>query len=227
MCVRFAEEGIIMIGIAGRLGAASGAFYVIAVIIGGSLMGSGTGVLAGAGYALVLLGFTAFIIFVGFLHRVLRDAEGADGWLATVALGAGLLHSAVRFEAQAPRMVARLRGDALPADLAGVLVDLNDMAFVITGLLLGLYCASAGAVCVTHRLLPRWLGWFGVVSGLLALVAGIAGMVDPARYLPVPFLAGLAWTLIVSIVLTVRPRRPGRAGSSVLAASPAGTTVGE
>jgi hypothetical protein len=125
-------------------------------------------------------------------------------------------------------MVARLRGDALPADLAGVLVDLNDMAFVVTGLLLGLYCASAGAVCVAHRLLPRWLGWFGVVSGLLALVAGIVGMVNPESYLAVPFLAGLAWTLIVSIVLTVRPPRlQVFAGSSVRAASPAGTTVGE
>jgi len=42
-------------------------------------------------------------------------------------------------------------------DLAGVLVDLNDMSFVI-------------AVCLTHRVLPRWPGWFGLISGLLALI---------------------------------------------------------
>ena len=215
-----------MSSIAARLGAASGAFYVIAVMIGGSLEW-GTGILAGAAYSLVLLGFTAFVVFVAFLHRVLRDAEGPSGWLATVALGAGLLHSAVRFEAQAPRMVGRFRGDALPADLAGVLVDLNAMAFVITGLLLGLYCASAGAVCVTHRVLPRWLGWFGLISGLLALIAGVVGMVDPESYVPVPFLAGLLWTLIVSILLTVRPRRlPAHAGQ-VPTARPTSVAVGE
>ena len=112
--------------------------------------------------------------------------------------------------------------------LAGVLVDLNDMAFVITGLLLGLYCASAGAVCVTHRVLPRWLGWFGLISGLLALIAGVVGMVDPESYLPVPFLAGLLWTLIVSILLTVRPRHlPADAVDQVHTARPTSVAVGE
>ena len=191
-----------------RIAAATGAFYVIAIMIGGQLMASDAVSIARAGYLLAVLGFTAFIIFVGFLHRILRVAEGSDGWVATVALGAGLLHSAVRFEAQAPRMVVAFRGDAMSAELAGILVDLNGMAFVVTGLLLGLYCASAGWVGLARRVLPRWLGWFGLISGLLAVVAGVAGMVDPSSYLPVPFLAGLAWTLLVSILLTVRPRVP-------------------
>jgi hypothetical protein len=217
-----------MTSIAARLGAASGAFYVIAVIIGSQLMESDSGILTRLGYSLVVLGFTAFIVFVAFLHRVLRTAEGSGGWLATVALGAGLLHSAVRFEAQAPRMVGQFRGETLPADLAGVMVDLNNMAFVITGLLLGLYCASAGAVCLCHRVLPRWLGWFGLISGLLALIAGVVGMADPDSYLPVPFLAGLVWTLIISILLTVRPRHvPTDAIDQLHIARPTRLPVGE
>jgi hypothetical protein len=191
--------------ITARIAAASGAIYVVTVLVGGALMSSSDVVLSRFGYALAVLGFTAFVVFLGFVHRLLRHAEGPDGWLATVALAAGVLHSAVRFEAQAPRMVASFRGDELSPELAGVLVDLNGMAFVVTGLLLGLYCASAGAVCVAHRLLPRWLGWFGVVSGVLALAAGTVGMVDPASYLPVPFLAGLLWTLIASVLLAARP----------------------
>jgi Domain of unknown function (DUF4386) len=213
--------------IGARLAAASGAFYVISVIIGSTLMGSTVNIAARGAYALVLLGFTAFVVFVGFLHRVLRSAEGPNGWLGTVALGAGLLHSAVRFQAQAPRMVGQFRGDTLPPDLAGVLVDLNDMAFITTGLLLGLYCASAGAVCVNHRVLPRWLGWFGLISGVSAIVTGVIGMADPQKYLAVPFLAGLAWTMIVSIVLTARPRSLPTQVDQVPAARPASVAVAE
>lgn len=194
--------------ISARLAAASGACYVIAVMVGGTLMEADSVALARAGYTLAVLGFTAFVVFVGFMHRILSLAEGPDGWVATLALGAGLLHSAVRFEAQAPRMVGSYRGDTLSPELARVLEDLNGMAFVVTGLLLGLYSASAGWVCVTHRLLPRWLGWFGLVTGVLAVAAGIVGMVDPNLYIPLPFIAGLGWTLIVSILLTVRSQRP-------------------
>ena len=202
-----------MNGISARLAAASGAFYVIAIMVGSALMESGSVAVARAGYALAVLGFTAFIVFVGFVHRIMRAAEGPDGWVATVALGAGLLHSAVRFEAQAPRMVETYRGDALSPELARTLVDLNGMAFVVTGLLLGLYAASAGWVCVKHGLLSRWLGWFGLVSGILAVFTGIIGMVDPDLYIPLPFVAGLVWTLVVSILLTVRPRRLGQAST--------------
>ncbi|HYN64209.1 MAG TPA: DUF4386 family protein, partial [Candidatus Limnocylindrales bacterium] len=200
-------KGTTMNVISARLAAASGACYVIAIMVGGTLMEADSVALARAGYTLSVLGFTAFVVFVGFMHRILCLAEGPDGWVATVALGAGLLHSAVRFEAQAPRMVEAHRGDALSPELARTLVDLNEMAFVVTGLLLGLYAASAGWVCVKHRLLSRWLSWFGLVSGVLAVVAGIVGMVDPDLYIPLPFLAGLVWTLVVSILLTVRPRR--------------------
>ena len=195
-----------MNGVSARLAAASGAFYVVAVLVGGGIM-DGEGALARAGYVLAVLGFTAFVVFVAFLHRILRDAEGAGGWVATLALGAGLLHSAVRFEAQAPRMVESYRGDTLSAETARTLVDLNGMAFVTTGLLLGLYCAAAGWVCVAHRVLPRWLGWFGLVSGVLAAAAGVMGMSDPDSYAPLPFLAGLVWTLLVSTALTARPCR--------------------
>ena len=201
-----------MNGFSARLAAASGAFYVIAVIVGNALMGADAGYLARAGYALAVLGFIAFVVFVAFMHRILRIAEGPDGWVATVALGAGLLHSAVRFEAQAPRMVEAYRGDALSPELARTLVDLNGMAFVVTGLL-GLYVASAGWVCVKHRLLSRSLGWFGLVTGVLAVLAGVVGMVDPDLYVPLAFLAGLVWTLVVSILLTVRPRRPAQAST--------------
>jgi hypothetical protein len=162
--------------------------------------------LARAGYALVVLSFVAFIVFLAFLHRILREAEGPGGWVATLALGAGLVYAAVRFAAQPPRMVAFYRDDLTP-ESARTLVDLNDTAFVSSGLMLGLFVAAAAWVFLVHRVLTRWIGWVGLGSGVLAVAAGVVGMAYPAGYFPVPFLAGLLWILVVSVLLTVRPRR--------------------
>jgi hypothetical protein len=194
-----------MTGISERLAAASGAAGVVVLIVGGEIF-NGDGPLARAGYALVVLSFVAFIVFLAFLHRILREAEGPGGWVATLALGAGLVYAAVRFAAQPPRMVAFYRDDLTP-ESARTLVDLNDTAFVSSGLMLGLFVAAAAWVFLVHRVLTRWIGWVGLVSGVLAVAAGVVGMAYPAGYFPVPFLAGLLWILVVSVLLTVRPRR--------------------
>ena len=203
-----------------RMAAATGAFYIVAIIAGEQLMAADSTIVARAGYGLAVLGFTAFVVFVAYLHPVLRAAEGPGGWLATLALSAGLLHSAIRFGGQAPRIIGQYRADALSPELARILEDLNGAAFVVTGLLLGLYCAAAGRLCLAHGIGPRWLAWFGTVSGLLAVPASVVGMADPDLYAPVAFLAGLIWTLILSVVLTVRPQ-PVVHGS----ASPAGVAA--
>ena len=43
---------------------------------------------------------------------------------------------------------------------------------------------SGGGVAWPTGVLPRWLGWFGLASGLLTLAAGIVGVVDPMNYKP-------------------------------------------
>ena len=81
-----------------RLALASGALYVLAIMIGNGLYEAGkTGADDGAGaladlqrttspvqtvgLTLEILGFTAFLVFLGALYRTLR-ARGADGRLA-------------------------------------------------------------------------------------------------------------------------------------------------
>jgi hypothetical protein len=208
-----------------RIGAATGAFFVIAIVVGGQMEMSGStaatdgpGILANLqrdptivnriGFTWALLGFAAFLVFVGYSHRVLRRAEGPDGWLATVPLGAGLLYLAIKVGSAAPIIAAVYRRDQLTPEFARTLVDLNDAAFVVSGWAFGLFAAAAAVICLAHRVLPRWLGWFGLVSGLLTLAAGIAGIVDPGSYNPLPFVAGLLWTLIASILLTTRRTAP-------------------
>jgi hypothetical protein len=79
-----------------RAGAASGVVYFLLLLVGGSMMTAGgaqatrpTGeqsladlrrhaesTSATVGLALALLGFAAFVVFLGYLHGVLRRAEG-------------------------------------------------------------------------------------------------------------------------------------------------------
>ena len=69
-----------MSGISERLAAASGAAGIAMLIVGGEIF-NGDGPLARAGYALVVLSFVAFLVFLSFLHPILREARGpADGW---------------------------------------------------------------------------------------------------------------------------------------------------
>lgn len=220
-----------MNGISARLAAGSGAFFVVAILVGnvmelsGSSQGTdGAAALAGlqrdpsivnvAGFVLAMLGFAAFVVFLGYVHGALRAAEGPDGWVATTALGAGLVSVAVKVGSIAPITAGIYRKDELTSDLARTLVDLNNAAFVLFGLLFGLFVVVTGAGCLTHRTSPRWLGWAGVVIGTLAVVAGLAGLAAPESYNPMAFVGGLAWTLVFSLVLASRGARAGETGRS-------------
>jgi hypothetical protein len=220
-----------MNGISARLAAASGAFSVVALLVGNQLALSGAAegtdgasalaflqrdptLVTSTGLVLEILGFAALLVFFAYLYRVLRRAEGPDGWVAAVALGAGLTSVAVKVGSIAPIVAGTYAKNDLTPDLARTLVDLNGAAFVVFGLLFGLFVAAAGAACVAHRVTPRWLGWAGVGIGVPASVAGLAGIVAPGGYNPLAFLGGLVWTLVLSGLLTLRVARRGDADRS-------------
>lgn len=204
-----------------RLALGSGAVYVLAILIGNAMyeagkggVQDGPGILADlqrttsaaqtVGLVLEVLGFAAFIVFLGALYRTLRRAEGTGGWLATTALGAGLVTVAVKLGSIGPSMAADRRVEELTPELARTLHDLADADFVVSGYTSGIFVAAAGAAMLATRVLPRWLATAGVVVGVLTIAAGTAGVVDPAGYVPVPFLLGLLWMLVTSAVLALR-----------------------
>jgi predicted nucleic acid-binding protein len=211
-----------------RLALASGAIYVVLIMIGNTLYEAGKtgaddgpGALADLqrtttavqtlGLAMEVLGFTALLVFLGALYRTLQRAERPDGWLAATALGAGLVTVAVKLGSIGPDMAANLRADELTPDLARTLSDLAGADFVISGYTSGIFVASAAAAALVTRVLPRWLAISGVVVGVLTIAAGTAGIADPAGYVPVPFLLSLLWVLVTSAVLALR--RPGADGN--------------
>jgi hypothetical protein len=177
-----------------RLGAASGALFVV-LLFGLSSIGSDSTVVL----VLELLGFLLFIPFLGYLWSVLREAEGPGGWLATTAFGAGLVDVTIKLGSLPPGKVADDFGDATPIHKA--LEDMNNVAFISTMLPLGVLMAAVAVIALKTRVLPLWLGWLAAVTAPLLLVNG---MFLDAEFGPA-FLLFLLWTLLASVVLTVRP----------------------
>jgi hypothetical protein len=104
----------------------------------------------------------------------------------------------------APEIAADLHRDDLSPVLARTLEDIAGGAFVISGWAYGVFVAIAAGSAFGSRVLPRWLATSGLVIGALTFVAGLAGALDPAAYVPIPFLLCLAWVLVVSVVWAIR-----------------------
>jgi hypothetical protein len=221
-----------------RLAAATGAIYVALLMIGSGLA-TGNGdpqdgptILAHlrhgrtatetVGVTMEILGFAVFLVFLGYLYRVLRRAEGAEGWAAAVALGAGLVTTAVKLSSATAMLASEAHPGQLTPDLARTLNDIGSGGFVISGYLYGVFVLAAAGSALASRALPRWLTISGLVAGVLTVAAGVAGILDPIGYVPVPFLLCLAWILVASIVLSVQAGRHGRRASGDATAVPAG-----
>ncbi len=183
-----------------RLGAMSGLLYFV-VIVAGSSFGSGD-----TARRIELVGMLFFLPFLGYLWSVLRRAEGADGWLATTALGAGLAAFIVKIASAAPLLAANNEADG--TRLHDALARMNDISFIVTMLPLGVFAAAVATVTLQTGALPRWLGWFAAATAPALIVNGLffGSTEGPA------FLLFLLWLVCTSVVLT------RRAGSTHVAA---------
>jgi hypothetical protein len=141
-------------------------------------------------YAVVL-----FLFFNGVLRKALRRAEGPDGGgLSTTAFAGGIfiafggaLFSAFTFT------LADTADDITP-DAAQAINALNGDLFFPLAVGVSVFLISTALALLRTRLLPRWLAWVALVLGIVA--------VTPAGFFA--FLAFLLWTLVASILLTLR-----------------------
>lgn len=224
-----------MTGRSMRWGALAGTAYVVLIMVGNAMNVSGESgrtdaarILADvqnqanavnqAGLVLELLGFVAYLFFLGALYRAMRTAEGAHGWLSDAAFGAGLCAVAVKIASAAPMMAASYRRDELSPELARTLVDLGGAAFILSGLLTAVFVLAAASSAHASGLLPHWLTRSGIVVSVVGFVTPLVGAVSPSDYVPVPFLLCLVWVAVTGIVLARRPlvtaRRDDSSGSA-------------
>ena len=152
------------------------------------------------GELLVGLAFLCAIPFVVRLYTALRAAEGGSGLFSTIALDAGLVMIAVGFIAQLPVITAFYHADkGLDPELAGVLLTLNDFAFVTAWAVYSLMLAASAVVILRTSALPRWLGWSAAAIAVLLL-----GSVPFALSGPPTFILFFVWVVATSVVLIRR-----------------------
>lgn len=171
-----------------------------AAVAGGWLIAHPPDTSRWVGEFLVGLAFLCAIPFVVRLHTALRAAEGGSGLFSTIALDAGLVMIAVGFMAQLPVITAFYYADkGLDPELAGVLLALNDFAFVTAWAVYAVMLAASAVVILRTRALPRWLGWSAAAIAVLLL-----GSVPFAVSGPPTFILFFVWVVAASIVLMRR-----------------------
>jgi hypothetical protein len=139
----------------------------------------------------------ALLVFFGAVLRgALRGAEGPGGVLSAVAFaGTIIMATGAAIDATISFALADRADDVAPVGVQALqaLWD-NDFFPIVLGA--ALLLLGAGLSIARHGVLPRWLGWVGVLIGILALT--------PIGFVAFP-LGGL-WLLIVSVMLTLRWR---------------------
>lgn len=157
-----------------------------------------------AGTFLSIVAAALLIFFGGVLRSALRAAEGPGGVLSAVAFaGTIVMATGAAIDATISLALADRADDIAPVGVQALqaLWD-NDWPPIALGAALLLF--AAGLSIARHGALPRWLGWVGVVLGIIGLT--------PVGFFAFP-LGGL-WLLIVSVMLTLRMRAEAPAATA-------------
>jgi hypothetical protein len=152
-----------------------------------------------AGVYLELFALLAFVVFVGYLWRVLRDVD-RNGWLPGVAMAGGLLAATLKLAGLPAAFAAFYRADdGISPQLATALVDMNNAAFVLMWVPLALMLTATAVIALGSGVLPRWLAW----SALIVAV-GLMASIPFYTAEPPTFMLALLWIIAASVVLIRR-----------------------
>jgi hypothetical protein len=177
-----------------RLGAACGAAFAVVLFLAN---GDGSGGYTPARFVAGAAALALFVPFLASLWSVLRAAEGPGGWLATTALGAGLVGIALKLMSGAPDVAIHRAHVADGTQLYKALDGLGGAATVISLFPLALSMAAVGALALRADALPRWLG---IGAAVTAVALAINGAVPTTDSVPALLLFVL-WTLVTGVVL--------------------------
>src|SRR4030095_8280349 len=150
--------------------------------------------------ALAVIGWIWFVVGLCLL---LGRAEGSPPWRSAVALVCGVMLAAM--------LLLNTSGDAAAFD-AGALdlavaiyaFDVSSLGFANIWLAIGSFAACSGWVVLSTRVVGRWLGWWGIASGLGLVVARFFWT---SEFWLLPYAAFWIWMIIICMQLL---RKPGK-----------------
>jgi hypothetical protein len=218
-----------------RVGAFSGAAYVLLANVGSALVGQGSNGAESPGqlildeqqriaenpwarvaFAVVVLAQLAFVVFVGYLYSRLRNA----GWLATTALVGGIAAIMAYLLSMSIVIAVFVLRDDISPELARALVDVDGAGHLVQLLPLGVFALFASAAALVTRALGRVLSWAGMAIGATSIVMlAASGLPANEEFFVWPFLLVVLWITVVSlrwgfarnhprVRATVRPANP-------------------
>ena len=162
----------------------------------------------GIGWIIAGLGVFFFLWFLSALRRTVRRLEGEDGFLTSLTTIGGAVYATLAFAALAVNMAIRTMSDDTfhHTVYPGLIHAADDASYLLHatgGAGAAAMILAASLAAMRARAVRTWVGWLGIVAGILAL----------ASILFFTQLAIAIWILIVSAALFLR----GDRGSPVVA----------
>jgi hypothetical protein len=195
-----------------RVGAASGAVFAIALFVAAGNGGHFSAPRAVAALAAITLALP----FVGYVSRILREAEGANGWLAPAALAGGIVGIGLKLVSVVPELAIHRQHIADGTQLHRALQAMADGATLLCLYPLAVFCAATAIVALRTRVLPRWLAVGAAVTAVALVING--GFLN-ASFVPA-LLLFIFWTLAASVYLVRRSsHEPVRVSGEATAAA--------
>jgi hypothetical protein len=179
-------------------------FAIVLTVAAGNGDQSFSGPRAAAGIAAITLA----VPFIDYLCSVLREAEGANGWLVSTAFAAGITGIVLKLGSGAPELAMHKAQLVAGTQLNSAISAIGDGVTVVCLYPLAVFCSATAIVAFRSRALPRWLAIGATVTAAALAVNGVFLGTDAVPAL----LLFLLWTLLASLHLLRRTwRRPAAA----------------
>ena len=168
---------------------------------------------------LFAVGLAVLTVFAAGLSRILRRAEGPDGWMAIASLASVVAGAGIFGAGTALFMVVAYRPVTDPA-VARAFWDAGWLAYNTAGFAFVAWIVLVVIAALRHRALPPWTAWIGVPVALINLAGPFAVQAGTGAFSPqgwFALLVGLTfagWLLAVSLAAW----RPARTAAAIPAA---------
>lgn len=159
--------------------------------------------LAMIGGFLNILSVIAFLWFMGVLWSALQRSEGDSAWLSLVAFASGVTGMAIMLSSSGWELALLRLGEGQPAETVQFLFDQGNLSFANFWVALASMLLATGIVALRDGALPRWLGWFGLITAV-ALLAARSVWFTASGIKFMPYMLVWVWLIATSIVLMRR-----------------------